>query len=131
MNAARFEATATVRAPPTTLVSAQASAQLLTRMTANTRTTNAQSFIHLIRVASILRVSDGFIWIALAVAPQDRFRRCRPEELRTLFARQHGSQKSEFGFHFCRIGHRIRDFLSKQFAISLAKPVDRYFERSL
>src|SRR5688572_5093600 len=48
-----------------------------------------------------------------------------------LLARQHGSQKSEFGFHFCGIGHRIRDFLSKEFAISLAKPVNRDFERSL
>jgi hypothetical protein len=48
-----------------------------------------------------------------------------------LIARQHGSQKSEFGFHFCGIGNSIRDFLSKEFAISLAKPVNRNFERSL
>src|SRR6185437_3541565 len=48
-----------------------------------------------------------------------------------LIARQHGSQKPEFRFYFCGIGHGIRDFLSKEFAIPLAKPVNRDFERPL
>jgi hypothetical protein len=44
-----------------------------------------------------------------------------------LLARQRGSQKSEFGLYFCGIGHGIRDFLSKEFAVPLAKPVNRNF----
>ena len=45
-----------------------------------------------------------------------------------LVARQRGSQKPEFGLHLCGIGHSIRDFLAKQFAVPLAKPVNRNFE---
>lgn len=48
-----------------------------------------------------------------------------------LLAREHGSQKPEFSFHFRGIGHGIRDFLAKEFAIPLAKPVNRNFERPL
>src|SRR5262249_1720500 len=48
-----------------------------------------------------------------------------------LFACQHGSQESEFGFHFGRIGHRIGDLLAKEFAIPLAQPMNGDFERAL
>ena len=51
--------------------------------------------------------------------------------LLSLVARQHRSQKSEFRLHFGGIGDSIRDFLTKEFAIPLAKPVDRNFEGSL
>ena len=48
-----------------------------------------------------------------------------------LVACQHSSQKPELRLHFRGIGHRIRDFLAKEFAVPLAKPVNRDFERSL
>jgi hypothetical protein len=35
-----------------------------------------------------------------------------------LLARQHGSEKPEFRFHFAGIAHSIRDFLSKEFAMT-------------
>jgi hypothetical protein len=48
-----------------------------------------------------------------------------------LFARRHGSQKPQFGLHFRGIGHSIRDLLAQEFAIPLAKSVNRHFERSV
>jgi hypothetical protein len=51
--------------------------------------------------------------------------------LSALLPRQHGRQKPEFGLHFGGIGHSIGDFLAKEFAIPLAKPVNGYLERPL
>jgi hypothetical protein len=48
-----------------------------------------------------------------------------------LVSRQRGGQKPEFGLHFSGIGHSISDLLAKEFAIPLAKPVNRNFERTL
>ena len=48
-----------------------------------------------------------------------------------LISGQRGSQKPEFGLHFGGIVHGIRDFLAKEFAVPLAKPVYRDFERPL
>ena len=48
-----------------------------------------------------------------------------------LLPREDGRQKSKFGFHFCRIGHGLRDLVAKEFAISLSKPVYRHLKRSL
>src|ERR1019366_6273929 len=44
--------------------------------------------------------------------------------------RQRGRQKPEFGLHFGGVGDSVCDFLAKEFAIPLAKPVNRNFERS-
>ena len=49
---------------------------------------------------------------------------------RALPPRQRGRQKPEFGLHFGGVGDSVRDFLAKEFAIPLAKPVNRNFERS-
>ena len=49
----------------------------------------------------------------------------------TLFSGQHGRQKPEFGLHFRGIGDSIGDFLAKEFAIPLAKPVNGHLQRSL
>ena len=46
-----------------------------------------------------------------------------------LISRQRASQKPEFGLHLRRIGHSIRDFLAKEFAIPLSKPVNRHLKR--
>ena len=48
-----------------------------------------------------------------------------------LLPREHHCQIPELGFDFCRIGHCIRDFLAKEVAIPLAKPVNRDFESPL
>jgi hypothetical protein len=48
---------------------------------------------------------------------------------RLLLSRQHGRQKPEFRLHFARIGDSVRDFLAKEFAIPLAKPVNGHLER--
>src|ERR1035438_10004008 len=56
--------------------------------------------------------------------------RNRPGGGRPLLPRQHGRQKPEFGLHFGGIGHSIGDFLAKEFAIPLAKPVNGHLERS-
>jgi hypothetical protein len=48
-----------------------------------------------------------------------------------LLPHEHGRQIPEFRFHFCGIGYGIRDFLAKEFAIPLAKPVNGHLERSL
>src|SRR5690349_11416453 len=48
-----------------------------------------------------------------------------------LFPREHGRQMPELGFHIGGIDHSIRDFLAKEFAIPLAKPVNGDLERSL
>src|SRR5712691_3003935 len=50
---------------------------------------------------------------------------------RPLLPRQHGRQKAEFGLHFGGIGHSVGDFLTKEFPIPLAKPVNGHLERSL
>ena len=50
--------------------------------------------------------------------------------LSVLLSRQHGRQKPEFGLHFDGIGYSIGDFLAKEFAIALAKPVNGHLERS-
>jgi len=50
--------------------------------------------------------------------------------LPVLLPRKHGRQKPEFGLHFDGIGHSIGDFLAKEFAIPLAKPVNGHLERS-
>jgi hypothetical protein len=44
---------------------------------------------------------------------------------------KYGSQKAEFRIHFGGVGHSLRDFLAKEFAIPLAKPVNGDLERSL
>src|ERR1700756_3851827 len=56
--------------------------------------------------------------------PEFKTHGCRDWSL-SLLARQHGSQKPEFGFHFRGIGHGIGDLLAKEFTIPLAKPVNR------
>jgi hypothetical protein len=48
-----------------------------------------------------------------------------------LLPHEHGRQIPEFGFHFSGIGYSIRDFLAKELAIPLAKPVNGHLERSL
>src|SRR5437764_8446568 len=48
-----------------------------------------------------------------------------------LFPHQRGPQESEFGFHFRRIGHCLRNLLAEEVAIALAEPVNGHFERSL
>jgi hypothetical protein len=48
-----------------------------------------------------------------------------------LFPHEHGRQMPELGFHIGGISHSIRNFLAKEFAIPLAKPVNRNLERSL
>jgi hypothetical protein len=53
-----------------------------------------------------------------------------PAMLLLLLFRQHGRQKPEFGPHFGGIDHSIGDFLAKELAIPLAKPVNGHLERS-
>src|SRR5215471_14275456 len=48
-----------------------------------------------------------------------------------LVSGEHGRQVTEFGFHFGGIGYRIRNFLAKELAIPLAKPMNSHFERPL
>src|ERR1051326_8718219 len=48
-----------------------------------------------------------------------------------LLRGERGRQIAEFGFYFGRVGHGIRDLLAKEFAIPLAKPVNRNFEGTL
>jgi len=52
------------------------------------------------------------------------------DPLPALLPRQHGRQVPQFGLHFGGIGHSIGDFLAKEFAIPLAKPVNGHLERS-
>ena len=48
-----------------------------------------------------------------------------------LLAGEHGHQITEFRLYFRGIGHSIRDFLAKEFAVPLAKPVNGYLECAL
>jgi hypothetical protein len=39
-------------------------------------------------------------------------------------------QIPEFGFHFCRIGYRLRDLLPEEVAVALAEPMNGDLERA-
>lgn len=49
---------------------------------------------------------------------------------RPLLSREHGRQISEFGLYLRGIGNSVCNFLTKEVAITLAKTVNRDFERS-
>jgi hypothetical protein len=53
-----------------------------------------------------------------------------PWIVQPLLPREHSRQIPQFGLYFCGIGDSVRDFLAKELAVTFAKPVDGYFQRS-
>src|SRR5690349_16077286 len=78
-----------------------------------------------IRDAKSVTSETGVIRSLAARIPSDKSRSgltAHDLHLRTLplLPRNHGRQKPDFGLHLGGIGHSVRDFLTKKFAISLA-----------